>query len=275
MKLNLKSIICSLALTLAAGSVFAANATVVSVTGKVEVSRNNAWVPVSANSSIAEGEVISTGFNSEALIRYNDSVMRVGPLTRITLEKLATSEKKDDVSVYVSTGAVRSTVKHTENKRVTYTVRNPVAVASVRGTDFTFLGTGKAICYKGAIALMRGSDFNAKARGIRHPADGLPAATDEDVQNAEDALPGDDMTAEDVNPYEKGGTLITAGQSSEIDEKTGNPSTPKTFAEENHETLTKQDESHAVLESEGAGEIPGRKTNSQKTSLKIKVTVED
>lgn len=240
MRLNLKKIIFACTFFVATAGAFASSATVVSVTGKVEVSRNNQWIQLTANSQIAEGEMISTGFNSEALIRYNGSVMRLGPLTRITLEKLATSEKKDDVSVYVSTGAVRSTVKHTENKRVTYTVRNPVAVASVRGTDFMFIGTGKTFCYKGAVSLMSASNFNAKARGIKSPADKKDGATSEDAKNAENTLPGDGITAGDVNPFEKGGVLIQAGQTSEIDLKTGNPKPAKTYFEHRIEKIGKK-----------------------------------
>ncbi len=279
MKLNLKSLFCLAALTISASGIYAATATVVSVTGKVEVNRENAWVAVEANSTIEEGEIISTGFNSEALIRYNNSVMRLGPLTRITLEKLASSEKKDDVSVYVSTGAVRSTVKHTENKRVTYTVRNPVAVASVRGTDFLFIGTGKTTCYNGAVALLRGSDFNSKSRGVATPADNAEAAAPEEVVAAEEKLPGDGMTTDDVNPYEKGGVLITAGQTSEIDEKTGNPKTPKKFSEENTDSIKKQTSTPATeeIESTGTGstDIAEKKNNNKKANLFIKTTIKD
>lgn len=280
MKLNLKSLICFAVISICSSTLFAANATIVSVTGKVEVNRNNTWVPLSVNSSISEGEIISTGFNSEALIRYNNSVMRLGPLTRITLEKLASSEKKDDVSVYVSTGAVRSTVKHTENKRVTYTVRNPVAVASVRGTDFLFIGTGKTTCYDGAVALSRGSSYSAKSRGVTAPADNSEPATPEEAVEAESKLPGDGMSTEDVNPYEKGGVLISAGQTSEIDTKTGNPKAPKKISEEKIESIKKQATTASTEEAENTGsnsptEIVTKKPTSRKATLVITPKLED
>lgn len=278
MKFNLKTIICSAALSLFTTMIFAANATVVSVTGKVEVNRNDNWVELKPNSTIAEGEVISTGFNSEALIRYNNSVMRLGPLTRITLEKLATSEKKDDVSVYVSTGAVRSTVKHTENKRVTYSVRNPVAVASVRGTDYLFISTGTTTCYSGAVVVSRGSDFDAKARGISHPADGKTPADEEDVKNAAEKLPGDDATIESVNPYDRNGTLVLGGQTTEIDPKTGNPQAPKNTTQENNLKLKKQtstpSEEEAIATSFTDDTFTDdTKKNNAKASVKVHIKV--
>ncbi|MBQ9630716.1 MAG: FecR domain-containing protein [Treponema sp.] len=126
------------------------SATVVSVEGKVEVNRNGAWQALSEKSRIAEGEIISTGFKSKALIQYQGAVLQLGPLTRVTLEKLAQGEKSDTMSVYLNTGAVRSTVRHTENKRVSYTVRNPVAVASVRGTIYDMTSNGSVYCSEGA-----------------------------------------------------------------------------------------------------------------------------
>lgn len=271
MKVNFKKIICAAVFSAIATISFAEDATVVSVTGKVEVNRKDQWVALNANSKISEGEVISTGFNSEALIRYNGSVMRLGPLTRITLEKLATSEKKDDVSVYVSTGAVRSTVKHTENKRVTYTVRNPVAVASVRGTDFMFIGTGKTTCYNGAVALMSASEFNAKARGITKPADKTDAATEEDAKKAEATVPGTGNSAEDVNPYEKGGVLIQAGQTSEIDPKTGTPKPASSHYQVKQEKIEKKNSTPSNAEVE----ISDTNSSTKKTTLSLEMNLID
>lgn len=133
---------------------FADSARVISVSGKAEVDRNNSWIPLQKDALINEGEVISTGFKSELLIKYKDSVMKLGSLTRITLEKLASTDKKDDVSVYLNTGTIRSTVNHSENRRISYTVRNPIAVASVRGTDFDMDGLANVDCYSGGVVVV-------------------------------------------------------------------------------------------------------------------------
>lgn len=189
-------------------------ATVVSVVGKVEVSRNNEWVALSTNAVIREGEVISTGFKSEAVIRYKDSVMKLGPLTRVTLEKLTASESKDDVSVFLNTGSVRSTVSHSENKRISYTVRNPIAVASVRGTDFSFFGN-TVQCFDGAVAVVPAFMVNpARDLGVSY-SDG--AASERDNKGA-DGLPAEGESnaftpVSDINPNLPKGVLVSAGQS--------------------------------------------------------------
>ena len=93
----------------------AAPATVVAAEGKVEVERGGKWIPLAVNDIVSEGEVISTGFKSKATLRCKGSLLQLGALTRVTLEKLVASEKSDTVAVYLNTGAVKSTVKPLEN----------------------------------------------------------------------------------------------------------------------------------------------------------------
>jgi hypothetical protein len=157
------------------------SATVVSLKGKVEVNRNGSWVALAERDTVAQGEVVSTGFKSEAVLQYQGSAMRLGPLTRVTLETLAIGVKKDTVSVYLNTGAVRSSVKKTENKRVQYTVRNPVAVASVRGTEFGFLSDGSIDCTEGAVVAYPGNWYDASASG---------GESSDDQSSAGDIAPG-------------------------------------------------------------------------------------
>jgi hypothetical protein len=152
MKMNLRFAVI-LAAAAAAFPLYAEKASVISVRGKAEVSRDGKWVSLHADDTVAEGEVISTGFKSEAVLVYQGSTMKLGSLTRITLEKLAESDAGESVSVFLNTGAIRSKVTHEENRRVSYTVRNPVAVASVRGTEYDFTGSTRISCYEGAVAV--------------------------------------------------------------------------------------------------------------------------
>ena len=212
-----KFVLCCLLSFICSFMTFASSAVVVSFIGKVEVNRNNAWVTLAKGDKVYQGEMISTGFKSELILKYQDSIMKMGPLSRITLEKLSSSEKKDSVSVYLNTGSVRSTVNHSKNKRVGYISRNPVAVASVRGTDYMMLGDGSVICYSGGVNVIPASMFDAKIYGITTPADGSAGANDDQVKNADDVLPADGDTNSftsgvDINPLEPNGVIITAGQ---------------------------------------------------------------
>ncbi|MCR4630735.1 MAG: FecR family protein [Treponema sp.] len=148
-----KSILFSVFFLLCIFAMNAGPAEVTYIRGKVEVCRNDVWVPLKIGDKIYERETISTGFQSEAKIRYNDSIMALGALTRITLDTLSEKQDKDNVALYLNTGAVRSKVNHTENKRISYTVKSPVAVASVRGTEFLITSGGQVSCSDGAVAV--------------------------------------------------------------------------------------------------------------------------
>ncbi|MCQ2591752.1 MAG: FecR domain-containing protein [Treponema sp.] len=143
--------------------VFAEGASVTYIKGKVEVSRNGEWIPLKVGDSIEQSETVNTGFQSEARLRFNGSVMAIPALSRVTLETLATTDSKDSVSLYVDTGAVRSKVTHTENKKIDYTARTAVAVASVRGTDFTITAKGKVNCVEGAVAVYSAKKYKPAA----------------------------------------------------------------------------------------------------------------
>ena len=133
---NFKTLLIAAAFAVLGTSVFAADATVTYVSGKVEVQRGGKWVALQKGDVVAKSETISTGFQSEAKIKLLDSVMYLGPVTRITLEELSSVDQTDNVNVYLKTGTARSQVKHVDNKRVNYQVHTAVAVASCRGTDW-------------------------------------------------------------------------------------------------------------------------------------------
>ena len=213
-----KLIIAAFVATFACTSVFAASAKVTYVKGKVEVSRGNAWVSLKVGDLVNEAETISTGFQSEARLNYNGSVMAVPALSRITLEALQSSGNKETVSIKVDTGAVRSKVTHTEGKRIEYTARTPVGVASVRGTDFAVFASGFAKVYAGAIAYYKASDF------VPPVATGSAETEDEGEEESpavEDQGPATSTTpaGEIVDNAPKGAIVVGAGQSSTIDEK--------------------------------------------------------
>ena len=148
-----KGLLVAAVLTVFSASLFAADATVTFVSGKVEVQRNGKWVALQKGDTVAKSETISTGFQSEAKIKMMDSVMYLGPVTRITLEELSSTGQQDNVNVYLKTGSARSQVKHVDNKRVNYQVHTAVAVASCRGTDWIIDDSNNIICFEGTVAV--------------------------------------------------------------------------------------------------------------------------
>ena len=212
-----KMIIAAVLAVFASSSIFAASAKVTYVKGKVEVNRANEWVTLKVGDEVNEAETISTGFQSEARLNYNGSVMAVPALSRITLETLQSSGSKETVSLKVDTGAVRSKVTHTEGKRIEYSARTSVAVASVRGTDFAVFANGRAKVFAGAIAFYKAADFvppvAAKSSGSDEGSeDEGPATATTEAGNIVDNAP-------------KGTVVVGAGQSSSMS-KSGLASKP-------------------------------------------------
>jgi len=152
MKKSFKVLLISSLMILGASAVFAADATVTFVKGKVEVLKGTEWVALNQGDELKKTDIVNTGFQSEAKIKLFDSVMYLGPVTRISLEELSATPGQDKVSVYLKTGNVRSQVNHTESKRVNYQVRTAVAVASVRGTCFDIDDSNNIACLNGAVA---------------------------------------------------------------------------------------------------------------------------
>ena len=173
---KIKSLLITAVLLAFGTSAFAADATVTFVSGKVEVQRNGQWVALQKGDTVSKSETISTGFQSEAKIKLMESVLYLGPVTRVTLEELSATEQKDNVNVYLKTGTTRSQVKHVDNKRVNYQVHTAVAVASCRGTGFILDDSNTVEVTENTVAV-----------GSYDPA----AATDGDLAETDDSLSDD------------------------------------------------------------------------------------
>ena len=138
--------------------VFAIEAKVLSVTGKVQIQRQGNWRDINVGDRINQGEMIQTGFKSEAVLQITsanqNSKITVEALSRITIEQLVENGTKDSVSVNLTVGSVKSEVKKTQDRRTDYTVRSPVATASVRGTGFrvaSFFGKDSVNAWDGTV----------------------------------------------------------------------------------------------------------------------------
>lgn len=139
----MKKLISFAAVALLSCSIFAADFTaqVVSVSGKVEVLNGNSWKTLAAGDTLKSGDTVQTGFRSGAVLKIKDSTVNVAALTRMTVEQLSENSEKDNVRVFVKTGGVKSDVQKSNGKKVGFTVRTPVATASVRGTEFSVENT--------------------------------------------------------------------------------------------------------------------------------------
>lgn len=215
-------------------SAFAEDATVTFVSGKVEVQRGGKWVALQKGDSVAKSETISTGFQSEAKIKILDSVMYLGPVTRITLEELSSSGQKDNVNVYLKTGTTRSQVRHTDNKRVNYQVHTAVAVASCRGTDWVMDDSNSVSCLEGTVAVAAykappatGDDGQTENEETEDKSEDETEGSEDKTETSETETEGTTESTDDkrTTPSSDEGVLVKANQSVTVSE-TSSVSTP-------------------------------------------------
>ncbi|MFP4114442.1 MAG: FecR family protein [Spirochaetota bacterium] len=134
----MKRVATTLAIFLAmAAAVSAQSATVSEIAGKVEYRMGSAaWRPVAVGLEIPLDATISTGFDARAVLEVAGSRLRVGQLTRLTINELADDGSTVRTSVFVPVGRVRASVESPPARRSDFRIRTAQSTAAVRGTEF-------------------------------------------------------------------------------------------------------------------------------------------
>jgi hypothetical protein len=130
-------------LLMSAALLGAQTAVIREISGTVEVKQPGApeWKAAKAGQVLETAALISTGFKSTALLSIGNSAVAVRPLTRLSLEELLAARNGEQVTLNLRAGRIRANVKPPVGGKVNFTVRSPIATASVRGTVFDFDGT--------------------------------------------------------------------------------------------------------------------------------------
>ncbi|MEM5948743.1 FecR domain-containing protein [Spirochaetia bacterium 38H-sp] len=125
------------------------SAVITQVSGKVEIKGpSGSWKPAKEGDTVKEGDSISTGFNSKAVLETTDksSVIVVKQLTRLSLKELLKKEGSVKTDLFLDVGSVRAQVNSTDDLKQDFSVRTASTTASVRGTvlDVVTLGDNAA-----------------------------------------------------------------------------------------------------------------------------------
>jgi hypothetical protein len=116
--------------------------------------------------------IISTGFKSTALIALGNTTVVARPLTRLTLAQIQ-NQGAESAELLLQTGRVRVEVRPpVGGARASFTVRSPIATASVRGTTFEFDGVNLQVD-EGRVHVS-GGDNSAVYVGAGHRATSDP-----------------------------------------------------------------------------------------------------
>ena len=271
--------------------VFAESATITYVKGKVEVQRGGKWIALNAGDKVEVNEILNTGFQSEAKVKVQNSFMTLGALTRITITDLKESGNTQTVNVKLATGAVRSKVNHVENTRVNYAVRGPVAVASVRGTDYMTRADGFTTCYEGAVAVYPVSaennrnvavaEENPESEEVEENPEEMPEGAPEAEGGAPetDYGPADSTTpATEISFDAPSGAVVVGKGQQTMFTPSGNPSNPFANAETKMQNAGIRTASETeIVSASGEGlAVPGGNAMKDSTStLVVTITIKE
>jgi hypothetical protein len=144
-------------------------------TGTVEVKAPGApsWTAARTGEGISRDTMVSTGFKSTALIAVGNSTVTVRPLTCLSLGDIQTLRGNETVNLSLRTGRIRADVKSPPGGRTEFTIRSPMATASVRGTSFEFDGVNLRV--DEGMVHVTGGDGSAVYVGAGHEAASDPA----------------------------------------------------------------------------------------------------
>lgn len=213
MKMYSKILAAALTAFISLQAAAALEATVTSTNGKVQLQKGSSWVDLRTGDKVSGGAVISTGFNSSAKLNIEGSSVELGPLTRVTIEKLVSTSTKNESSLYLDSGKVSADVSKSSDKRTGFKVSTPVATASVRGTSFTIFADGRLHTHEGLVA-----------KGL--PESSAPKISDE--PSSYEPAQGDTNAFTSVKDVSGSyGIPVYAGQISSTDSSTGLPTPPQ------------------------------------------------
>lgn len=171
MILNKKNIFLFFMLTIISFPIFSQNAEVTFTKGKAEVLRAEKWLPLHTGDYLQESDVVSTGFLSELKVKYKDSVISLGPLTRLTFDEIKSFGTAKNSSVFLNAGFIRTKINNPFGKKISYSIETPAVIASADSADFMITGSGNVYCYNGSVSVYPNFEYkNANIKNKKQKA---------------------------------------------------------------------------------------------------------
>ncbi|MEW5816899.1 MAG: hypothetical protein AB1798_16070 [Spirochaetota bacterium] len=207
-----------------AGIFPAEQATIKEMSGKVTYQppgRN--WMDAKPGTTITEGTIISTGFDSSAILDLSTSEITVKALTRMKLEELIKSDTTASTSLNLQVGRVKAKVKTVEGITHDFKLKSSISTAAVRGTEFeydgeTIKGLSGTVTFSNIIGQTRkvGAGEASATTGVS-----LPVPVEESKKKQSDVSP---YTTTPSTPA-GGGGIVQTSVTSYIEEAAGTPPT--------------------------------------------------
>ncbi len=112
--------------------------------GSVQVTKAGQWIKAEEGMTLLPGSKVKTGPEGEAVLSWdNGNVLKLKPLTNMTIKTLTKDGDTTKASLTVKSGSVFAKVKELKTAESSFVVGTPTAVAGVRGTAFNVSVDGK------------------------------------------------------------------------------------------------------------------------------------
>lgn len=109
--------------------------TVESVTGNVAYKERDAWRPLAKNQTLREGTKISTGVASTVVLRIDDAMVTVRPMSMMGITRNMVKDGASSTNLGLKFGGVNAKVAKIRDIRTNFKISTPIATSSVRGTE--------------------------------------------------------------------------------------------------------------------------------------------
>ena len=191
-------------------------ATVSDFFGKVKVKfqGDTTWSKIYIGMEIPNNATVSTGFNSQIVLDLGNATLDVMPLTRMTVNEITESQDTINTSLFLQGGKIKADVKKIEGKVNDFSIKSPVATASVRGTAFAFSGN-KLEVFRGEVA------FRASKKSEKKPTIAQEKTEEADTLDSE---------------APSSGVAVRAGGLTEMSSSSTTPVKPSAMAQKSRST---------------------------------------
>ena len=202
----MKKIIVILILVFVSAALFAEISAVFSeVSGKVEIkSPGESWEKAEIGMELKKGDLISTGFRAEAVLKIGPSQLIVKQLTRMELEELVEKEGTVSTGLNLRVGKIKAEVRTTAGLRQNFRLTSPVSTAAVRGTSFEYDGVNLKV-FEGTVAF---TNKRGRTRSVRIGESSkisgvaLPSSAEEAAEALAAVIPSTDSIPDVVQIFE-------------------------------------------------------------------------
>ena len=209
---------------------------VYAVSGNVQFSLDDAtWQPLEANTTVEAGAMIKTSADSTAdiMLKYNGSVLRLAPDSKLRLEKLSAETAGEETITETRLNLLQGNIVGSQrklHKPSQLEIVTPNATATIRGTEYVVNASGAVSVLSGTVSVNynlpgNGGDIKVTVQPGQtfDPATGKVVATATNPDFLNNRIADINTVKQNAQVFKAGGaTIVVKGEAESV-----SPTQPK------------------------------------------------